>query len=147
MRSLLHKLRGLMGIGLTWGVSWAAIGTVVALVIGVVDPTSLDPGESILGMGLAVGGLGLVSGVGFGVVLAFTEKQKMLVELSLPRVALWGALGAAAFPLLTSMNDILVFVTCPLGALFAASSVAIARAATVRDSESAPLLSSDLQSQ
>jgi hypothetical protein len=42
--------------------------------------------------------------------------------------------------ILTSMQDVLLFMTCPLGAAFAASSVAIARKAELHDSEKQRLL-------
>jgi hypothetical protein len=66
MSTLLRKLRGVVGIGLTWGVLWAAIGATIATIIGIVDPGSFDPGESRVTLSGIVGFVGLVSGVCFG---------------------------------------------------------------------------------
>jgi ABC-type lipoprotein release transport system permease subunit len=82
-----------------------------------------------------MGLVGLVSGVGFGILLSLTERRKSIGDLSLSRTALWGFVGAAALPLLTGMQDVLVFVTGPLGAVFAAASVAIARSAALREAK------------
>ncbi len=132
-----------MGIGLTWGTLWAAIGYAVALVIGVIDSHSIDPGERPIVMGAIIGFVGLVSGVAFGILLSFAESRKTIRDLSLRRVAMWGILGSAALPLLTGMQDGLVFVTFPLGAAFATASVAIARRAELHDSKQPKLLNSE----
>lgn len=132
MKAVLRKLRGVMGIGLAWGILWAAIAAAVGLVIGVTDPDSIDPGDA--GIPLAMGIVGLVSGVCFGILLSFAESGKAILDLWLRRAALWGILGSAAFPLLTGRED-QVFILCPIGAVIAMASVAIARKATLHDSE------------
>ena len=93
MKKFFRKLRGLAGVGLTWGTLWGAIGAGIALVIG--DPI-LDWAP---GMGL----YGFVSGVGFGSLLSLGEGRKTLRDLSLRKVAMWGVLGSAAVPLLFGM--------------------------------------------
>ena len=87
--------------------------------------------------------IGFVSGVGFGIILSFAERRKTILELSLSRVAMWGILGSAALPLLTGMENTLIFVVCPLGAVFASVSVAIARKAELHGSAQPKLLSSE----
>jgi hypothetical protein len=124
---LLRRLRGLVGTGLTWAVGWAAIAMAIGLVVGWLDPDSIDPGEGPLRIGSILGLVGFVSGVGFGLVLAVAERRRQLADLSVIRAALWGALGAAALPLLTSMENSTLLNVCPLGALFGAASVALAR--------------------
>lgn len=140
MNNLFRKLRGLMGIGLTWGTLWALITATVGLVIGVTVPGSIDPGENPIVMGAIVGLIGLVSGVGFGIILSFAEGRKTILELSLSRAAMWGILGAAALPLLTGMENKLLFIVCPLGAVFASVSVAIARKTELHDARQPKLL-------
>jgi len=117
----------------TWGASWAALGWLTASIIGVVDPRSIDPGESAGVMGALTGAVGFVSGLGFSLILSLRERRKSLRDLSLPRVALWGALGAAALPLLTSMPNLLALLTAPLGATFAIGSIAAARRAALQE--------------
>jgi hypothetical protein len=49
MTPLLRKVRGLVGVGLLWGVAWAAVLGTIGLIIGVADPASIDPGEDSTG--------------------------------------------------------------------------------------------------
>ena len=105
------------------------------LAIWVADPSSIDANESPFAIASAMGFVGLVSGVAFGAVLGFAEKRKKILELSVMRVAAWGALGAAALPLLTGMQDKLAILTSPLGALFAAGTVAAVKRLERREGE------------
>ncbi len=140
MDELFRRLRGLAGVGVTWGVSWAAIGACIGLVIGVVSgEASLVTlvSEWAVGMGL----YGVVSGVGFGGLLSFGEARRRILDLSLGRVATWGVLGSAAVPIFfgvlgmfapgTTAVDVIeaMFVTAFLGGSFATGSVAVARRA------------------
>ena len=135
MKTLLRKLRGAVGIGLTWGILWAVIGYTISVVIGLIDPDSIDPGESPIRLGAIIGLVGFVSGVGFGAVLSAIERKKTILDLSLVRVAIWGIIGSAALPLLTNMHNSLILFTGPLGAAFAAASVAIARKGELHNPE------------
>ena len=127
MRTFLRKLRGALGIAATWGASWAFIGAALTIVVGVVDPDSIDAGEGPVRIGAIFAAVGAISGLAFGLVMSFAERRRSIGELSIGRAALWGVLGAAALPLLTTMNNSILILVCPLGAAFAAASVAIAR--------------------
>ena len=122
----------MLGIGLTWGVAWGLIGTLLGVIVGVVDPDSMDPGENALMVGALIGIVGFISGVAFSGVISFAERRKTARDLSVGRAALWGFVGAAGLPLLTTMNDQVLLVTGPLGAVFAAACVALARRADRR---------------
>ena len=151
MSELLRKLRGLAGVGLTWGALWAAMGALIGVVAGVFSPElwAVNPvGEWAVGMGL----YGLVSGFGFGAVLALREGRKELSDLALRRVAAEGILGSAAVPLLfgalgmfepgTTTIDVAqaVLVTGLLGGASAPASVALARKAELAAAEGPRLL-------
>ena len=140
---LFRRLRGALGVGVTWGVLWALIAFVIGLLIGVFDPDSIDAGESPLMMAAIVGTVGFVCGLIFSAILALAENRKTLRDLSPWRAAIWGMLGSAALPLLTGMQDSVALNTVPLGAIFAAGSVAIARRAALRDPEEQKLLTVD----
>jgi hypothetical protein len=131
---LLRKPRGVMGIGLIWGMAWAAIGAVLSTVVGVVDPDSIDPGEGPVRVGAILGMVGLVSGVAFGALMAIAESGRAILSISLRRAAMWGVLSSAAFPLLTQRQD-QVLTLCHIGAAVALASVAIARNAARGDSK------------
>ena len=162
MKKWFQKLRGLLGVGLTWGTLWSGIGAGIGLVIGVVRPEAWEFANPIVEWAIGMGLYGLVSGVGFGAILTLREGRKTIMDLSLRRVALWGVLGAAAVPLLfgalgtfaagTTVVDVLeaILVTASLGGTFAPASVAIARRAELsagREREllgdESPLLSAD----
>ena len=130
----------MLGVGLTWGVGWGILIFIIGSIIGVVDPDSIDAGEEPWRMAGMVGAVGFMSGAVFAAILSSAERRKSLRELSVSRAALWGALGGAALPLLTTMNDVVMFNTVPLGAIFAASTVAIARRAALREAEEPEML-------
>lgn len=127
MSDLRRKVLGVIGIGAIWSAAWSLLFAVLAVATGIVDPDSIDPGEGpvrISGFGLI---LGFASGVGFGIALALAENRRSIRDLSLGRVALWGIAGSAALPLLTTMNKSFLLIGCPIGAMCALVSVAIAR--------------------
>ncbi len=129
MHAFLRKCRGAFGLGLTWSVAWAALFALLAVIIGVVDPDSIDPGEGPLRVA-GIGALfGFISGTAFGAVLSMTEGRGVLRGLSVWRAALWGAIGTAVFPLLTTVDNRLLYFVCPIGAALAAISVAVAKKA------------------
>lgn len=139
MNRLLRKLLGVLGIGLSWGMVWAALFAALGLIIGIVRPQDIDPGESPVvfsGIGLLVG---FVSGAVFGIILSLAENRKSIRDLGLIRVAIWGIVASAAWPLLTTVDDGMVVILCPLGAVCASASVAIARRAELPGPERAPL--------
>lgn len=128
---VLRRLRGLAGIGLTWGVLWALFGIALVLGIRVFDPASAQEGALLVGR--VLGFAGFVSGMAFGTLLAIAERRRNLRSLSVWRAGLWGAIGAALIPLLTAADDKMVILTMPLGLIFATTSVLLARRAELRD--------------
>ena len=140
MRAFLRKCRGALGIGLTWGIAWAAIFAALSVVVGILDPDSIDPGEGPLRLGGIGAIFGFVSGVAFGATLALADGRKVLRKLSVGRAALWGAIGTAAFPLFTSVDNSMLIFVCPIGAALAAGSVAIAKRAELRTAAHVPEL-------
>lgn len=129
MNTVLRRLRGMLGVGLTWGVAWSICFYLLALVIGVLDPDSIDPGEEPHRIGAFMGILGFVSGAAFAALLSLSEHRKALRDLSTWKPALLGFLGASLLPILTPAADSMVLLLGPLGAALAAGSVAIARRA------------------
>jgi hypothetical protein len=146
MTTLLRRLRGMLGTGITWAVGWAIVMFIIGTIIGIADPAAIDPGEEPWRLGAVVGFVGFLSGAAFAAIFASAERRRKIQELSVARAALWGALGGAVLPLLTSMNDAILVNTMPLGAIFAASTVAIARRAALREPEPAEPLRSERDS-
>ena len=139
MKKWLQRIRGAIGMGVTWAVAWFGVGAVLGLVLG---------GAVGVGAGAALGslfaGLGFGAGAAFSAVLALAEGRHRFDEMSLPRFAGWGALGG----LLLCLGMFLVFgspqggllgdvitvgVVTLLAAGSAAGSLALARRAEDRD--------------
>ena len=153
MKDLVRKLRGLTGLGLTWGAAWGAIGAGIGLVLGELSPWLWTAGNPVVEWTLGMGAYGFVSGVAFGKLLWFLEGRRTSVsELPLGRTAVWGVLGGSFVPLLfglggffepgTTAGDVAgaMLVTSALGGLFAAGSVALARRAEVEGEATAAAL-------
>ncbi len=127
MNKFLRHLRGVLGIGLTWGFLWAAVAVAVLTIIGIVRPNDIDPGEEPLVLGPRIGLVGLICGLVLGSFLSIAERAKTIFDLSLSRVAMWGILVTAALFLLTGKDLRMLFFIGPLGAVSATTSVAIVR--------------------
>ncbi len=93
MKKWLRRIRGAVGMGLTWAAGWAPIGAVVGLVLGVVMPPVLGLGAVVALNAKAFAALGFVGGTLFSTVLRLAEGRRRFDELALPRFAALGALG------------------------------------------------------
>lgn len=148
----LRKLRGALGVGMTWGVGWGLIGGAIGAVLQILGPGSSIFVSPIIGWALGMSAYGLISGFGFSAILSLRDGTKQLRDLSLARVALWGVLGSISVPALfgvfgffdptTTVLDVLgaVGVTGALGGTFAAGSVAAARHAELEQPDDRALL-------
>lgn len=94
MKKVISSLQRVLGVGLAWAILWGAFWAIVAVIIGVVDPDSLDPGEGLMGV-VIFGSMGLLSGVLFGVLLVFDSRSRTSSDLSLGGTAGWGILASA----------------------------------------------------
>ena len=130
MRALARWIRGALSVGVTWSVLWVMIGVALWGVFKIFQPEDIGPGEGLSVVLPILGTVGLLSGLGFSGLLTLAERRRGLGELSLGRVGLWGALGSAAVPLLMGADPSMGWLTGSLGAVFATSSVAIARRGT-----------------
>jgi hypothetical protein len=123
----LRKLRGALGLGLTWAFAWFAVGMAMLLVVG--------PDAADVPFPLGFGFLGFLCGVTFSVVLGLTEGRRRFDEMSIPRFALWGGLGgvglSVVFSLIAGLGITMPLVLGPVfglaGAACAAGTLALAR--------------------
>lgn len=129
MKKFLRKCRGILGFGATWGVAWGLIFAALGVIVGIVDPDSIGPGEDPLHVGWYGAVFGFVSGAAFSLVLSLAESRRTIRELSAGRAAVWGIVGTALFPLLTPVDNSMLIILCPIGAGLAAASVALAKRA------------------
>ena len=140
MRAFLRRCRGALGIALTWGAVWAAVFAAAALIIGIVDPDSIDPGEGPLWVAPIGAVFGFVSGAVVAILVALAEGRKSIRDLSVLRAALWGLLATAAYPLLTPVAESIVLIFGPIGAAIAAALVAVVKKADLAASAERPEL-------
>ena len=126
MGRLGRRIRGAIGMGVTWAVAWSAVGLVPRWVLGF-EPDAPFP--------IIFGVLGFAAGVTFSAILALTEGRRRFDQMSIPRFAGWGAVGglllSALFSRAASLGwgDVLVIVpTFALASAACASgSLALAR--------------------
>ena len=132
MRTWGRRIRGVIGMGVTWAVAWSAAGTIPRWVLGF-NPDAPFP--------IIFGVLGFAAGVAFSGLLVLTERRRSLDQMSLRRFAGWGAVGglllSALFARAASLDwgDLLTIVpTFALAsAVCAAGSLALARRAARRE--------------
>jgi hypothetical protein len=137
----LRRARGAIGMGLTWGVAWASVGSIPRWVLGV---NADAPFPIILGV------LGLLAGITVSAVLALSEGRRRFDQLSLPRFAAWGAVGGLAlsglFGWAASLGWADLMLVAPAFAaacaVCASGSLALARRST---SPALPTASADIQ--
>lgn len=147
MKEWVRRLRGAIGMGLSWALAWAPLGALLGAGLFLTLP-ELPAGASLLrGMlrnGATLGVLGFLGGVYFSGVLRLAEGSSRFDQLSAPRFALWGALGGvtlgglgAALGLwgagIGGFGHVLVGVATLLGASSAVATLAVARAADDAD--------------
>ena len=100
MRSILRKLRGVLGTALTWAVAWMVGGFALLTFVYVVGPglDGLPFWEVAPVLAFRSGVWGLISGGLFSGVLATIHRRHKLGDLSPLWMGLWGALAGLLIP-------------------------------------------------
>lgn len=139
MTKWLRRIRGAIGMGLTWAIGWAIVGG--AIMEGIVDRDGkiLDMWPQTLAVP------GFLLGVAFSIVLWMTEGRRRFDELSVPRFAGLGAVAGAllgtlavAAGIFSGVSPLLLRAAIVIGpltllsAVSASSSLAIAKTAVGR---------------
>jgi hypothetical protein len=147
MNICLHRIRGLIGTGVTWSIPW---GVLTGLIEGTATYFLASPPEALSRLGFAIQGgiaasiagsiMGFGTGVLFSVVLMAAERRGAIDDLKMGRFAAWGATagGAGSLPLIAlaatgpghlgvAVAAISLGVFATMGAVFASSTLAIAR--------------------
>jgi hypothetical protein len=153
MKKWLRRIRGAIGMGLTWAVGWALAGLLIGvsskLLPGLPWHYFFDVFDAPL-PALAIPGF--VGGALFSIVLGIAGRRRRFAELSLPRFAAWGAVGGlllALFPFAmvavglasregSSISGLRLLATISgpfilLGAISAGATLALARVSEKRE--------------
>ncbi len=97
MKKWLKRIRGALGMGLTWAAAWAGLGAIIGLFPGG-GPSGVLLDVFVLGVRFGV--LGFIGGAIFSTVLGITEGRRRFDEMSVWRFGGWGALGGLLLPML-----------------------------------------------
>ena len=133
MKKWMRRIRGAIGMGLTWAVAWFGAGMVLLLIVA--------PDAADVPFPLGFGFIGFLAGVTFSGVLGIVEGRRRFDQMSLPRFAGWGGLGglllSVVFVLAAGLAGDVILVLAPVfglsSAATAAGSLALARMAEDRD--------------
>jgi hypothetical protein len=86
MKTWLRRVRGAIGMGVTWAIAGGVVGTIISL--GFVVRTGSRPDAPFP---IMLGALGFVAGVLFAGVIRLVEGRRQFDQMSLPRFAAGGA--------------------------------------------------------
>ena len=103
---MVRRLRAVLVTALSWAVFWLPFGFLMPLFRGPPPECLYCPPNWFILFLLTWCLSGGVSGAAFALVLMIAERRHSLAELSMARVASWGAIGAAILPLVLVMADI-----------------------------------------
>jgi hypothetical protein len=135
MKKWLRRIRGLIGMGLTWAVGWALFGVLIGIASILLPGLPWDIFFDVFDAPLpALAVPGFVGGAAFSTVLGVLGRRRRFDEMSLPRFALWGALGGflVMVPIMaalgfSSLSMVVASIMTLLCSGSAAGSLALAR--------------------
>ncbi len=142
--SNIRRLRGALGLALTWGVTWAiAAGLIgglatsaVLMLRGHFPPVPLLMAAFALAGGIS----GFVSGAGFALLLTTSARRRTLEDINPLQFGLLGAIPAAVFGWILFRQAGPALVATGLGFVAATGSLVLARRANARELEEPPRL-------
>jgi len=139
----LRRIRGAVGMGVTWAIGWSPVGALLGLVmgVGVLAGSGFGLGTIVARYVALFATLGFFGGTIFSSVVRIAEGRRKFAELSSGRFAAWGALGGLILGVLavtagilglgglTPLTATVAGAASLLGAGSAAGSLALARRA------------------
>ena len=138
MKRWLRRIRGAVGMGLTWAVAWALAGVLIGMSwsLGLTMEWFVEVFDAPL---LALAIPGFFGGAVFSTVLGIAGRRRRFDELSLPRFGAWGAVGGLllGLPLLVALSPeagaAIIGTLTLLSAVSASGLLALARMAEDRE--------------
>jgi hypothetical protein len=143
----LRRLRGVVGIAITWGATFSVVMTALVAVrwlVGMSYGVHFGPRQLIVTATefFFMGGL---AGTLFSLFFAGGERRQTLETLSMPRVALWGFLGVGVPTAALSIAAILAYgrgglMAAPISIAIAGAMGSAMSVATIKLAQRAPAL-------
>lgn len=94
MKKWLRRIRGAVGMGLTWAIGWAVAGVLIGVASILLPFLAWHLFFDVFDAPLPAFAIpGFFGGVCFSIVLGIAGRRRRFRELSLPRFAAWGAVG------------------------------------------------------
>lgn len=94
MNRWLRRIRGAVGMGLTWAAGWALVGVLIGVSSRLLPGLPWDSFFEVFDAPLpALAIPGFIGGALFSTVLGIAGRRRRFDELSLPRFCAWGAVG------------------------------------------------------
>jgi phosphatidylserine synthase len=84
MMNWVRRIRGTIGMGVTWAAALSVVGAIPRWIFGV---------DTDVPIPLLFGAFGFIAGVTFSAILMLTERRRSFDQMSIRRFAGWGALG------------------------------------------------------
>jgi hypothetical protein len=101
MKNWMRRIRGAIGMGLTWAAGWAFFGVLLGVTSRLLPGLPWDSFFEVFDAPLpALAVPGFFGGVIFSIVLGIVAHDRKFNELSIPRFAVWGAVGGLLLSLL-----------------------------------------------
>jgi hypothetical protein len=138
----LRRLRGALGLALTWAVLWGiaagVTGGILSSVILLLRRTIPPVGLLVAAFALAGAISGFVSGAGFALLLTTSARRRTLDDIKPLHFGALGAIPAAVFGWLLFHQAGLTLIATSFGFVAATGSLMLARRANDREIESPP---------
>lgn len=129
-----RRVRGVLGLGVLWGIGMAGVGGVIELLDNLF-PGALPFARAVDMWPQTLAIPGFLGGALFGIVLSVAQRRRRFDELSLPGFAAWGAVGGVflgALGTLLGAPIAFVGISALVSAGAATGSLALARRSQLR---------------
>jgi multisubunit Na+/H+ antiporter MnhB subunit len=99
MKRWLRRIRGAIGMAVTWAFGWSVVGSILWRVGEWFFPAA-GPTDAMLSLFIAFGGIGFIGGATFSIVLGIAEGRRRFDQMSVPRFAILGAAAGLGLSLI-----------------------------------------------
>ena len=134
MKKWLKRIRGAVGLGLTWAAAWFGVGIIFFSGLLVFGVAPVGAGlAAVVANSVVFAAVAFIGGAMFSVVLGITEGRRRFDQMSMLRFAGWGAVGGLLLWASLGEGVVVAGIMTLLGAGSAAGSLALARRAEDRE--------------